>query len=727
MDRKAELEDRIKTARHSYYNAQPIISDEEYDALVDELSDIDAFSDIARSVGAAPVSEWSKVKHGIPMGSLDKVNELGELTDWIQSCASGETLLVTEKLDGISIHLGYVGGKLIKAVTRGDGHIGEDITQNVLKMQGVPSKLPEKFTGSIRGEILLLKSDHKAWFPEYSNPRNAASGIARRYDGRGSEHLTVYVYRVAEGKDLATEEEQFKFLASLGFNVPTWQLSAMTMGVKTPHDIWVDYQQGRRDRLNYEIDGLVVNINDLSKQLALGDKDLRPRGCIAFKFTAITRESTARKIQWQTGGTGRITPVAVFDPVNLLGAQVSYASLYNIKYIEALGFDVGASILVARANDVIPRVVSVSKSTGTVAKAPVACETCGGAVARDGEYVVCTNREGCSAQVAGRLGLWISEQNILEFGNSLLEKLVASGKVKTVPDLYRLTVEDIASLDRLGEKTATKALDNLKAKSPLPLENFLGGLSIPGVATSTIRVIMEAGHDTLGKIQALTEKDLAKIKGIGPVRAETLSKWLVDNKPLLEDLASVLPISEPIRGKFSGKTFCFTGASALPRPQLEALVVAQGGTVKSSAGKTLTYLVMADPSLATTKAQAAKKNGTSCISEQEFMDMVNGLWSHFVARWNGSFTEPTVSTSFRSFPTSPSTVERCLSRAMCLGSCRLPRVCPWSCAESGRHIRSTAANSSFRGGGRGPPTRWVFGSSSGMLLVSSTWTSSTRW
>lgn len=638
--RKAELEQRIEAARDVYYNGPkpepklvlidgfPVdvyepISDAEYDALVDELKSLDASSKAVTAVGAPAVSEWPKVKHEIPMGSLDKVNEPEELAEWLAAYAPKEAVLWTEKLDGISVALKYVGGKLVRAVTRGDGYVGENITQNVARMKGVPQKLSQKFTGSIRGEILLLKSDLEAWFQGYANTRNAASGIAKRYDGKGSEHLSVFVYRVADGKDLKTEQEQFEFLRELGFTVPNWGVCTMESGAKTPQDVWVEYQQTKRDKLDYDIDGLVININDLAKQIALGDKDLRPRGCVAFKFASITLETVIRAIVWQTGGTGRMTPVATFDAVSLLGAQVTQASLYNYKYIAELKIDVGARVLVARANDVIPRVVSVTKGTGTVAPPPHACASCGATPVQDGEYYVCPNREGCQAQVIGRLSAWIKELNVLDFGDVLLEKLVSAGKVKNVPDLYRLTVEDIASLERLGEKTATKVLANLHKKSPLALEQFLGGLSIPGIATSTVRVIVDAGHDTLDKIRTLCGgTGLAGIKGIGPVKADSLAKWLKANAALVDDLASVVPIKEPIRGKLTGMFFCFTGASKRPRPELEEFVISNGGTVKSSVTKNLTYLVMADPNLATTKAQAAKKNGTKCISEEEFLAMV---------------------------------------------------------------------------------------------------------
>lgn len=640
--RKAELGRLIGQARNEYYNgatktvpqvkdpttgAVIAVTDEIYDAWVDELTDLDALSEMVTMVGAPATSEWPKTKHGIAMGSLNKVNDLTEITQWIMSNASlDEPLLWTEKLDGLSIHVKYRMGKFQQAITRGDGHIGEDISSNVAKMKGVPAKLPAKFTGSLRGEIILLRSDHLSWFPSYANPRNAASGIAKRYDGKGCEHLSILFYKVVEGeKDLASEEENFKFLQNLGLTVPNWGITMMKPGVRTPHDIWVEYQQTKRDKLDYDIDGLVIHVNNMAKQMALGEKDLRPQGSIAFKFASITRETTIRNILRQTGGTGRITPVAVFDPVNLLGATVSQASLYNWKYIRDLKIDVGAKVLVARANDVIPRVVQLVNGTGTVNEPPTACDVCDGAVVQEGEYHVCSNHAGCPAQVIGRLSSWISELNVLDFGDVLLQKVVEAGLVKTVPDLYRLKVKDIANLERLGEKTATKVLQNLADKSPLPLENFLGGLSIPGVATSTIKMVMDAGFDTLLKIRAMSMKDLEKVKGLGPVKAQTLFSWMADNRALLDDLITVVPIKDIIRGRLSGKTFCFTGdIPGHPRPELEQKVIDAGGQVKSSVSKKLSYLVMADENSTTTKAQAARKNGTVCINAEQLFALIEG-------------------------------------------------------------------------------------------------------
>lgn len=623
-DRIAELEKLIAAAKDNYYNRQPTVSDETYDAWVDELADLDTMNRLVVSVGAPAVSEWAKVKHEYPMGSLNKVNTQEEMTDWINTYASGESLFVTEKLDGISVQVKYVDGKLVQACTRGDGFIGENITVNVAKMQGILERLPKRVSCTLRGEIVLLKSDHEKHFKnDYANTRNAASGIAKRYDGRGCEHLTVVLYKVVRGPEFTTQDEQFKYIDSLKLRTPSWVLSGMWLGIKTPHDIWVDYQQSKRDRLDYEIDGLVVMINDLSKQFALGEKDLRPIGSVAFKFAPITRETVLRGIVWQTGGTGRITPVAQFDPVNLLGATVENASLYNAKYIADLKLDIGARVLVARANDVIPRVVTVVRSTGTMYEPPQLCPSCSAPTSRDGEYLVCTNHLNCSAQVVGRLSQWIKSIEILEWGETLLEKLVSSGLVRSVPDLYRLTETKLSELDRMGPKLAAKLVTLLHAKKVIPLEDLLGSLSIPGVATSTIKAVIDAGYDDVDKIRAASLGNLSKVSGLGPMKARSLHSWLATKGEVLDELASVgVTPQERVKGKFSGVTFCFTGEMVNKRGDLEDMVKSRGGEVKSSVTKKLSFLVLADTS--TTKAVQAQKYGVKCISEDDFLAMVGG-------------------------------------------------------------------------------------------------------
>lgn len=631
QERILELEALIFQARHDYYNDTPTSTDEEYDAWIDELAELNASSPMVKAIGAPPVSAWPKVSHGIPMGSLDKVQTLEGISDWIvrvsrKGLPHPETLFITEKLDGISIHLRYERGRLVQAITRGDGTTGEDITQNVVRMKGAVPKV-QGFTGSIRGEIILHKEDLAKHFPDKTSTRNTAAGTAKRYDGAGCEHLVVCVYRISDGMDLPTEAEQFQALASWGFITPNWYVTAMTPGVKTPHDLWMEYQQHKRDSLPYDIDGLVISVNDLAHQISLGETDGRPLGSVAFKFAPVTRETVIKSIEWQVGGTGHITPVAVFDPVSLVGAVVTRASVYNLTYIQQLGIGIGAKALVARANDVIPRVVSVTRpGPSGVAQGPQACPACAAPTAFEGEFLVCTNRLGCPAQVSGRIKLWIAEQGILEWGDTLIEKLTGAGLVNDVADLYLLGETDLAALDRMGIRSAQVVWESLHAKTELALENILGGMAIPGIGTTTVRAIMDAGWDTWDKMQEATRTEFERVAGIGPAKAEALARWIAGEgvRIMPRLLASGVTIKERVKGNLTGKSFCFTGSMKHKRGELEAMVTDSGGTVKSSVTKGLTYLVMADPSSGSSKAKAARKNGTDCISEEDFLAMVPG-------------------------------------------------------------------------------------------------------
>jgi DNA ligase (NAD+) len=557
------------------------------------------------------------------MGSLEKVNTPDELKAWAAKQGKAtRPFLVTEKLDGISIALIMRKGKVIQALTRGDGTTGEDITANVRKMKGLPQG--DMFWPDadlhVRGEIVLLKADLKEHFPGYKNPRNAAAGIAKRLDGEGSEHLKVLSYQVAEGSVRDSRATMMDQLMRWGFAVPFWKKVTLSEVI----DEWERYQKETREALDYDIDGLVVEYDDFAYQLGLGEKDGRPHGARAFKFAGIAKETTLRGIQNQTGSQGRITPVGVFDPVDLMGTTVTNASLYNWKYIRDLGLDIGAKVLIHRAGDVIPRCGQIVTSTGTVAKPPTNCPSCDAPTEMDGEYLTCPNTAACPAQTLGRLQRYIKEQNILEWGEAVLERLIEAGKVKTVADLYRLKEKDLMSIDRMGAKSAAKLINTLWGKNPIPAEQFLGALAIPMCGSSTFELIMDAGYDTVAKIYAMTFDQLQAVKGLGPVKSETVHNWLKKNPNAVSEVEALgLKISNRTIGSLTGKSFCFTGKSTMKRADLEALVKSKGGTVKSSVGKGLTYLVMADPSSGSSKAQAAQKLGTETISEESFMKMAN--------------------------------------------------------------------------------------------------------
>jgi DNA ligase (NAD+) len=622
-DRIKELAVKINQARHDYYNGQSKVSDKVYDAWIDELASLDPKNLAVIGIGSEPVSNWDKYTHLVPMGSLNKAQTQEEFRAWCGKYLTvQDRMLLTLKLDGLSVSLIYENGALVKAATRGSGTTGELITANVARMRGVPLRLKQKINATIRGEILLSKENHAKYFSDYSNTRNAASGVSRRYDGEGSDKLTVIVYQLTtDDLDLKTHEEMFTALQQLDFIVPTFYVLTI------PEEVIVirnDYEDGLRDKYQFDLDGLVVHVDDLQKHEQYGSLHSKPYASIAYKFDSVAREGHIGDIIVQCGNSGRLTPVVVFNPkVHLMGAEIEKASLHNFANIEELGVGIGATVLVCRSNDVIPFVEEVVVAPKKVFTAPTHCPVCNSLVVERGEYVQCPNTATCPAQVLGRLLNWIKELNVLEWGESLLQKLIDSGKVSTIADLYKLTVADIATLDRMGDKSAQKCYDILHANKEIPLEIFLGALSIPMIGQSTIKAIMDAGCDTLTKFGQLGANEFAQVPGVGPTKSESLAQGLKDNQQLILDLlTNGVKIKKKIIGKLTNKSLCFTGTMAHKRAELEQMVVEAGGTVKSSVGKGLTYLVINDTASTSSKAQAARKLGTSLISEDEFLSMI---------------------------------------------------------------------------------------------------------
>lgn len=626
-----ELAERIERYRASYYAGNPTISDAAFDALEDELRELDPTHAVLAKVGsAALVTEWEKARHEIPMGSLNKAVSEEELRSWAARCnellakenepgIEGD-LFVAEKLDGISIEVIYKNGKLSDAITRGDGDWGERITQNVARMKGVPSKIKEKRSLSVRGEIILRLSDMKRHFSGVTSPRNAAAGTSKRLDGQGTEHLTVLFYDVADHLSIATQREKFDWLRSLSFATP----STAHGTIEDVMALYRRYSSELRGALDYEIDGLVVYADSLHAQTVLGDVNHRPRGAIAFKFASPAKVSRVVEIAWDTGPSGRVTPVAIVDPVELAGASVRRASLHNVANVRALGIGVGDEVLVSRRNDVIPYVEEVVAKNGPAAEPPTLCPVCKAPLVTEGEYLICRNDGGCRALIEGRIQNWIDAIGALEWGDKLIEQLVEAGLVREPADLYKLKVADIAGLERRGDKTAAKCLDQLTSRLPLSLPIFLAALGIEGFALQTARLIVAAGYNTVDKILAATEADLASIQGLGPIKAAGIVRGLKKREPEIRRLlaAGIVPVSPDQAGPLAGVTFAFTGAGTRPRGELTQLVESNGGRVLSSVTKDVQYLVIADPQSTSSKAVKARKYGTKLITEEELVEML---------------------------------------------------------------------------------------------------------
>lgn len=343
--------------RHSalYYAHQPEISDDAFDALRDELEELAPDSPVLAKVGSESLAEgWDKAAHTIPMGSQAKVNSAEEFLKWAERTGA-ERFACEDKLDGLSLEVKYVDGRFVAGITRGDGFEGEDITRNVAKMQNVPAALPVGVTCSLRGEIILPLSTFDAKYAgEYKNPRNAAAGIARRLDGTNSEDLVVkYFDVIIEGREFKTEEDKLCYITTrMGLEVATFFVPLTAEQVVK---LYEKYQADIRDTLDWEIDGLVVKCNDIQTQEDLGTtNDNRPRGQVAIKFASRKKVTYLEDVVWEVGNTGRLTPVAIVEPVNLSGVTISRVTLHNVEEFEKHKLFRGAPVLISRANDVIP-------------------------------------------------------------------------------------------------------------------------------------------------------------------------------------------------------------------------------------------------------------------------------------------------------------------------------------------------------------------------------------
>lgn len=644
-----KIEDRIAQLQAwdvAYFTRdKPLVSDAEYDLFREETRKLDPTNLYFGKIGA-PIgdSAWEKVRHTAPMTSLNKLWNPAELTAWAAALApalQASEIFVTNKLDGISISLRYENGNLIRALTRGeDGLVGEDITRNVRQMRGVPRQLVGSFTGHVRGEVVLRKSQFEQHFRAagYKSCRNAAGGSAKDFTGERASFLDVFCYEwLPDSGLLVSKEDEFDTLAEAGFQTPPFIVTKRgAAGVLKIYDAYV---AELRAGLDYEIDGLVLYVNRTQAREGLGETGGCPEGARALKFPAASAEAVLRDDVWQVGASGRITPVAIFDPVDLAGATITRASLHNVANIRQLvravsnrdHFVVGDVIRVARNGDVIPFIEALISSpngwTEDLALLPPdKCPSCGADTAMSGEYLICPNKENCEAQVVGAIKRWITKLDIKDFGGSLCEVLCEAGLVQTPADLYKLTVTDLADLQfsgrRVGESVAQTALGNLRARMVLPLHVLVGSLGIPLWSRSMCKLLVSAGYNTLDKLATARVSLLARIEGVGPVKAEAFTAGFDAARPLLDALlAAGIAVQTEADGPLRGKTVCLTG---FRDARLDAAIEAAGGTVKSSVSKNLTYLVAKNPKESGGKLDKARQYGVTIISIDDMTRILAG-------------------------------------------------------------------------------------------------------
>lgn len=658
-----KLRDEIRRHDELYYvEATPEISDREYDELMERLQKLEVEhpelitpDSPTQRVGGRPAEGFPEVVHTRQMLSLDNSYNIDELRAFDERCrrlAEGRALeYVAElKIDGLSLSLQYENGLLLRGVTRGDGRIGEDVTQNARTIRSVPLRLKSKAKGidtglEVRGEVFIPRDvfertnaeREEQGEPRFANPRNAAAGAIRQLDSRlvARRKLDMFAYDLLVNgrKPFPTHWESLDWLDKAGFRVNPHRKLAKTI------DEVIDFaneKEALRDELGYEIDGLVVKVNSTALQDEFGATSKAPRWAIAYKYPARQASTKVLDIFVSVGRTGAITPVALLEPVFLAGTTVARATLHNEDEIKRLGVKIGDTVMIEKSGEIIPKVLSVvtSKRTGKEREfePPENCPVCGGLISRpEGEVVARCVAADCTAQLLGKLIHFASRRamRIEGLGVVLAEQLIGEKMVKDVGDLYSLTLEQVASLPRMAKKSATNLLTQIEASKTRDLSSLIYALGIRHVGERTAGIL---AHE-LGSLERLTHatvEELDAIPEIGLTVAESVRDWFDDegNRSLCDRLrAAGVKTEAERRGsaeadeRFAGKQFVLTGTLAsFRRDEAQALIEARGGRVNSSVSKKTDYVVAGEA--AGSKLDKAQSLGVTILDEATFKGML---------------------------------------------------------------------------------------------------------
>jgi len=622
-----KLEKLLTEAQDAYYTSTPIMDDSEYDALADELRTLDPTNAVLQRIGTTlKDSRLQKVQHSMAMGSLNKVNSEKEFRSWVDGTGS-EKFVLQEKLDGLSVELVYKNGKFKVAISRGTGLEGEDVTHTVSKMKNVFEKL-SSFTGSLRGEIIFTKSAFKKCFGDdskkhgYSNPRNAAAGLARSktVDPVTDKISVIYYDCDADNVNFEKEHHKIRFMEN---DLKVKCVTTKVVGLENAIE-WYRFYEDARKGLDHEIDGLVFKVNSIEIQNKLGNTNNRPKGQIALKFSNEMRKTILKDVEWQVGLTGRITPVAVFQKVHIDGVDIVNASLHNVRNMEKLGVYPAAEVLVSRRNQVIPCLEQVIKPAKTNEFGyPKTCPICAANTKFEGEFLVCPDAD-CPAKKSGDIAKWVQVLEIDNVGDSFITAALKAKIIEDPADLYVLSEDTIALLDRQGPASAKKIVRNINKTRELPLPKFLAALNIPNASVSTFEALAKGGFDSIDAVLNADWTEFLKVQGIGETTAQAVQRGLKNKRKLISKLLkNGVCIKRKVIGKLTGKSFCFTGEISIKRPDAIKFVESLGGEVKSSVSMGLTYLIQSNPNSSSTKAQKARQYGTKVIGEKEFFDLVD--------------------------------------------------------------------------------------------------------
>ncbi|MCR5260301.1 MAG: NAD-dependent DNA ligase LigA [Candidatus Gastranaerophilales bacterium] len=645
-DLKAEINKHNKAY---YEDDNPTISDFEYDELFRELKKLEemypqyATADSpTQKVGSKTSEKFKEIKHKYRLYSLDNSNNFGDLKHWyerIQKEYPSEKIEVVSelKIDGLACALSYQNGKLITGATRGDGIVGEIITDNIRQIKNIPQQLKDKINLEVRGEVYmpvssfekLNEKQRETDGKEFANPRNAAAGSLRQDNAEitGERDLRFFAYAAVfpDNNSPKTHFEILELLKKEGFTVnENAKLHQSIQGVEKYCNDW----EFERHNLDYATDGVVVKINDVSKQNELGYTARAPKWATAFKFPPEEIETELLDVELSVGKTGALTPVAILTPVKLAGTIVKRASLHNFDEIQRLGINIGDKVIIKKAAEIIPKVIKKSDNSGDhgVFETPQNCPVCSTKLIKpEGEVVLyCPNSDTCPAQIKGKIEYWCSKEgmDIDGLGEAIVDDAVDKGIIRDIADIYTLTEADLMKLDLIKEKSAQNLLKSIEESKTRSLKRFITSLSIKLVGKETAELITNE-FPTLEKIMSAKTEELTAIDGVGEKVAQSVVGFFEkeDNKKLIEKLLQngVNPQNNDnqlISDKFKNLTFVITGTLSKPRADFEAQIKSLGGKISSSVSKKTSYVLCGEnPG---SKFDKASSLGVIILNEDEF-------------------------------------------------------------------------------------------------------------
>ena len=648
------LKKEIEYHNYRYYVlASPIITDEEYDKLMKKLIELEEKYPELRTpdsptqrVGGQPLSGFESVEHSEPMLSLDNTYNEAEILNFHERVKKnvGETEYVAElKIDGVSIALRYENGILVKAITRGDGLRGDDVTTNVKTIKSIPLRLPEPITIEVRGEIYMPVSDFEEYnrqreeegLTPFANPRNATAGTLHLLNPSevSQRKLDSFIYFVVKPQNfgLKTHWEALEFLKNLHFKVNPH--NELCKSINDVIEYWRKWSKSR-SQLEYWVDGVVVKVNNFEQQNELGWTAKSPRWAIAFKFPAQQARTRIMDVTFQVGRMGTITPVAELEPVELEGTVIKRASLHNFDYIQQKDIRIGDYVLIEKAGGIIPQIVHVitelRNGTEKEVIVPSKCPVCGGDVGKEsGDYVayVCLNPH-CPAKLKRHLEVLVSRQalDIQGLGPRIISKIVDAGLVKDIADIFYLSVFDLSQISGLGPKMISNILSEIEKAKSATLDKLIVGLGIPGIGEKTAKVLAKK-FKSLEDLSNATVERLLEIEGIGEDSAKNIVDYfsLPKTKEIIEKLkrAKVNLENTAIEEEdiLSGLTFCVTGTlKGYSREEIKKYIESLGGHFTDTVTKKTDYLIVGNnPG---SKLQKAEKFGVEIITEEEFLRLV---------------------------------------------------------------------------------------------------------